>query len=227
MIKKVFAVTLTLVVIACSPVKHAEKTNRKAEISVYAGINKGGITENTDVEQLENTSVDAYSGATQTGVNVGTTVQLPVLKNQVETGLTLMWNPKTMRYNDTYRNYYGTRAINLYQLMIPITYNAGIFRSKYPHGLLQFKIGYLMQFNFLSAKNTGTQLPGYSVNGYSGGPTFGLATTPFALPNGNSIGVFLDVYRGTQIYKDIYNKSTFEEPGSSFLKAGIVYRFKN
>jgi hypothetical protein len=227
MIKKVFAGAFSLLLIACSPVKHAEKTTRKPEISVYAGVNKGGITENTDLEQMENTSVDAYSGATQPGINAGTTVQLPVLKNQIETGLTLMWNPKKMRYNDAQRNYYGTRAINLYQLMVPITYNLGIFRSKYPHGLLQLKVGYLMQFNFASANNTGLQLPDYTINTYSGGAIFGLATTPFRLPNGNSVGLFIDVYRGSQIYKDVYNKSTFEEPGSSFFKAGIVYRFKN
>jgi hypothetical protein len=181
--------------------------------------------ENTDLTELENAEVDAYSGATSLGAHAGARIQLPVRKNSFESGVDLVYGHQKFTYNDNHNGFIGERNINLYQVMIPLVYNIGIYRKYQPDGLFQIKLGYQMELNFPSTTNEGGALPDYQINTFSSGPTFGLSSTPVTLKNGNKIGMYVDVYRGTQIYKDFYNKSTFEEPGSSFIKAGVIYHF--
>jgi hypothetical protein len=108
--------------------------------------------------------------------------------------------------------------------MLPITYNFGLFNKLIPKAELQIKVGFLGQVNFISAKGTGI-LPDYSVIPFSAGPTFGISVLPLSFNNGNKLGIYFDIYRGSQIYKDFYNQSSFEMPGSSFAKFGLKYQF--
>jgi hypothetical protein len=79
----------------------------------------------------------------------------------------------------------------------------------------------------VSMKNESGNLPDYTINKWSNGFVFGIASTPFQLPNGARAGLFVEAYRGGQIFEDPYNLSSFEMPGSSFAKFGIIYKFKN
>lgn len=234
-LKLILLVVICLILVACSISKNnVEESNWKPKIQVQAGINHGDIIDNTDMSELENTDaaasgpvdteVDAFSGATKIGANIGMHVLFPVRKNNIETGIDYMLSNQTLNYNSDILGYQGSRKINTSQFIIPVTYNFSCFTKKYDDGLFQIKLGYLMQLNMFAVSNSGT-LPDYSTTGFSCGPVFGISTTALKLSNGSSLGLYFDVYRGSQIYEDLYNQKDFEMPGSSFFKAGVIYRF--
>jgi len=192
---------------------------------VQAGLNKGGITENSDFTKTTDIQPDAFSGATNTGFNVSAHLLLPLKRNAVETGVDYMYNNQTFTFNDSNYGYNGTRKIGNSQFMLPITYNFGLFKKNNPQGSLQVKVGYLIQLNLFSVSDNGTSLPDYSMKHFSSGLTVGLSTTPFRMSNGNRLGFYIDGYRGTKIYDDFYNRSIYEMPGSSLVKVGIIYQF--
>jgi hypothetical protein len=191
---------------------------------VQAGLNKGGITENTDFTKTTDIQPDAFSGATKTGFNVSGHLVLPLKRNAIETGIDYMYNNQRFTFNDGNYGYNGTRKVGTSQLIVPITYNLGFFKKNNPLGSLQVKIGYLMQVNMFSVNNYGTPTD-YSTKGFSSGITAGISATPFRFENGNRLGFYFDGYRGTKIYDDFYNRNIYEMPGSSFMKIGIIYQF--
>ncbi len=225
MIKKEIVLAGLLLLAGCAPVKESQKEPWKPSYRVQAGINKGGITENTDFSEMENTEVDAFSGATSLGVHAGGRVQLPVRRNSFEAGLDFSHNKQQFTFSDTSLNYQGQRDISLYQCMVPLVYNFGIYRKHQPEGLFQIKLGYLLQFNFPTVTNESGIVPNHSFLKFSSGPVLGIASTPFELASGQKIGFYVDVYRGSQIYKDVYNRDEFEEPGSSFVRGGVLFHF--
>ena len=159
------------------------------------------------------------------GVNVGMHINKPLKYGEIESGLDYIYNFQTFTYADQENMYIGTRDLSEHQFMIPLTYNFGLFEKGLPDAEIQLKIGYLGQVNFVSCKGTGI-LPDYSFNRFSNGGIFGISAYPFSFSNGSKLGFYLDVYRGTQIYKDYYNQECFEMPGSSFVKGRLKYRFK-
>lgn len=205
-----------------------EKSHRAMKYSLQAGINKGGITENTDLSVLSNpldeNHVDAYSGATRTGVNVSAHINKPLKYGEIESGLDYMYNDQTFLFNDQENMFVGVRSFNVKQIMLPMTYNFNIFKKALPQAELQFKLGFMGQFNFITILDTGA-LPDYSINAYSSGALFGISAYPVKFANGSKLGFYIDAYRGSQIYEDYYNQETFEMPGSSFVKGGIRFRF--
>lgn len=192
---------------------------------IQAGLNKGGITENTDFTKTTDIQPDAFSGATKTGFNASGHVVFPLKRNAIESGVDYMYNNQTFTLNDAANGYNGTRKIGTSQFMVPLTYNFGFFKKNNPLGSLQVKVGYLMQFNTFSITNNGASLTDYSTKGFSSGITAGVSATPFKFENGSRLGFYFDGYRGTKIYDDFYNRSTYEMPGSSFMKFGIIYQF--
>ena len=197
---------------------------RKPDYRFQAGINKGGIVENTDLEQIPNTGVDAFTGATRAGFNAGAHVVLPLWINSLETGIDYMRNNQTFTYNDDFNSYSGTLKAGVSQLMWPLTYNFGVFRKNNANGLLQIKVGHVLQYNLVSMNESGQNLPDYNISKFSNGFTLGFSAVPFRLKNGAGAGFYLDLYRGSQIFEDFYNRKDFDIPGSSYLKAGILYQ---
>ncbi len=200
---------------------------QKLAYTIQFGVNNGGITENKDIVKTNDVAVDAFSGATnknKIGLNLGFHLNLPFRKNSVETGIDLMYNNHIFDYKDVVNNYYGNRGIDINQIMLPLTYNFGFFKKNNPNGAFQLKVGGLVQCNILNVSKTGV-LPDYDYNNFSGGVTFGIKIIPVQFQNNARLGFYMDVYRGSQIYKDLYNQSNFEMPGSSFIKAGILYQF--
>jgi hypothetical protein len=202
---------------------------KKTSISFQIGSNMGGIVENTDMSVVPGikvppeATVDAFSGATYPGFNTGVHVNHRLKSNQVEAGLDYMYNYQKFNYTDAGNKFIGLRDMHVSQIMIPATYNLMIFRKAMPKAEMQLKVGLLGQVNFLTGKGTGI-LPEYSVVPFSAGPTFGFSVLPFQLRNGDKLGIYCDIYRGSQIYKDFYNQPEFEMPGSSFIKFGLKYQ---
>jgi len=232
--KKIFNTILLsfcfLVLNSCS-LSQKTANDKSLKFSIQAGANTGGITENTDMsavpgaEAPSDANVDAFSGATRMGVNVGVHVNKPLKHNEVETGIDYMYNEQTFTYADAGNMYIGVRELKVSQVMIPLTYNFVLFRKLLPGADIQLKIGYLGQINFITTSKTGI-LPEYSINRWSNGATFGISAFPFQFEKGDKLGFYFDSYRGTQIYKDFYNQTSFEMPGSSFIKFGFKYQFK-
>jgi len=225
----VICIASALVFILINSCSTSQQTSedKSLKFSIQAGANKGGITENTDMTVVPGaeTNVDAFSGATNTGINVGVHVTKPLRYNQVESGIDYMYSPQTFTYNDVENNYQGVRELKVSQVMIPLTYNFVLFRKLAPNAGIQLKLGYTGQLNFVSESGTGT-LPGYTIKPWSNGGTLGISALPLQFKSGSKLGFYFDVYRGTQVYEDYYNQKSFEMPGSSFMKFGLKYQFK-
>ena len=208
-----------------------EKSQRNIKYSFQVGINKGGITENTDLSIVPNadptleSTVDAYSGATNTGVNTGFRINKPLLLGELESGLDYMYNHQVFSYADRGNFFLGVRKFHVNQCMIPLTYNFILFKKWLPATEMQIKIGYIAQVNFINSSGVGV-LPSYTLDNWSNGITLGFSTYLINFKNGSKLGLYVDGYRGTRIYTDYYNQRSFEMPGSSFMKAGLKYRFK-
>lgn len=202
-----------------------EHTEWKPTYRLQIGTNKGGVVENTDLAVIPNTQVDAYSGATNTGVNASAKVILPLKRNAIETGIDFMYNGQTFSYADTENGFNGERKLGVSQFMLPITYSIGFFKENHAEGLFQIKVGYVAQLNSIIINNGEGNLPNYSTNVFSNGATFGISSTPFKLKNGSKLGFYIDGYRGSQVYEDFYNQTDFEMPGTAFVKYGIIYQF--
>lgn len=217
-----------LIISSCSL---TDKSNRGFKISVQAGLNKGGITENTDLKVVPNAEpagdakIDAYTGATRISVNAGMHVNKPLKYGEIEFGLDYMQNNQTFTYADQNNMYNGVRKLSVNQVMIPLTYNFVLFKKFLPLAEIQLKLGYMVQVNFVSTNGTGI-LPEYSINKWSNGAVFGISVYPFKFGNGSKLGIYIDAYRGSQVYLDYYNQKSFKMPGSSFVKGGLRYRFK-
>ena len=231
--KKVYISLLmgaSLVLFDSCSVPNQLSSDKKIRISLLAGSNIGGITENTDMtvvpgaEAPPEATVDAFTGATKGGFNAGIHTNMPLKRNEIETGVDYMYNHQTFTYADAGNMYIGVRELKVSQLMFPVTYNFVLFRKLLPNASIQLKIGYLGQLNFVSTSSTGI-LPDYSINRWSNGVTFGMSAFPFQFNTGCKLGIYLDAYRGTQIYEDYYNQTSFEMPGSSFIKFGLKYQF--
>lgn len=208
-----------------------EKSQRKIKYSFQAGVNQGGITENTDMAVVPNvtpktqTGVDAFSGATKTGFNAGFHINKPLKYNELEVGIDYMYNDQTFTYSDPENTFSGTRQFIVNQIMVPVTYNFNILKSTLPRSEFQLKVGYVNQLNFISVSEKGN-LPDYSLKRWSGGVTAGISIYPYTFKNGSKIGFFIDGYRGSRIYTDFYNQDNFEMPASSYMKGGLRFRFK-
>jgi len=221
--KKIVFSLLILVVSGCNVTKQSEIWHPYYRIQ--GGLNKGGITENTDFTTTTDIEPDAFSGATKTGFIASGHVVLPLKRNAIETGIDYMYNNQTFNFNDNLNSYSGNRKIGSSQLMVPITYNFGLFKKNNSLGTVNIKVGYLMQLNLFSVSDNGSNLTDYSLKHFSSGLTVGLSAIPFNLDNGSSLGLYVDGYRGSKIYNDFYNRSVYEMPGSSFMKFGIIYQF--
>lgn len=216
----------SIIFFGCSTVRETGKNNQSPVFSLNAGYNKGGVVENTDMSAMNNDlAVDACTGATLPGAHIGGHVKIPVGKNSFESGLDLMLNKQTLHYNDDINNYQGERRFLTEQILFPVNYNIGLFRNKYDQGLFQLKLGYVFQINHIQITHESGELPAFRYSNYSNGPYIGLSTIPWQLENGNHLGMYMDVYRGSQIYKDFYNQPEIEAPGSAFFRLGIIYQF--
>ncbi|MHC1778140.1 MAG: hypothetical protein AB9834_22255 [Lentimicrobium sp.] len=218
-----FLLSVFLLILAGCAGTRQSGTSLKPYWRFQAGLNKGGIVENTDFTELPEVEPDAYTGATRTGYNAGVHCVVPILNHGIEAGIDYMFSPQTFTYQDNINGFSGERKLSTSQIMMPLTLNLSLFRQKTPEGLIHLKLGYALQYNIMEITSTGT-LPEYSLNRWSNGFTLGFTAMPFRFQDGSKIGFFIDGFRGTQVYEDFYNQKPFEMPGTSFVKYGIIYQ---
>ncbi len=200
--------------------------NRKVKFGVEAGTNLGGIVDNTDLTKIEGTPVDGFTGATRVGFHAGAHATIPVGRNDIKAGINYLFSPQKFTYNDAFHGYFGTRKISLSQLIVPITYNINLFKQRFDPGTISLKFGGALEYNMPSVQQQGQLLPGYTINKFSGGITLGISALPFTFANKSRLGCSFDIYRGSQIFDDLYNRAEYETPASSYMKLSIIYQFK-
>ncbi len=228
MTNKIFIFLFTLILLGgCKTSMQTLDNSAKSGIrySVQLASGKGGIVENTHMEDIEGAGLDAFTGATRHGVSAGARAALPVGKHFLEAGLDYMYSDQTFTFSDAQNQYTGTRRLGLHQIMLPTTFSVSLFRKNHPNGLFQLKAGHLLQFNNVMLMNESGSLPAYDHYRWSNGFLFGLHLAPVMLSNGSQLGFFIEGYRGSQIYEDHYNQKEFEMPGSAFSRVGVIYYF--
>lgn len=208
-----------ILMMACSPINSGQKNIR---FLINAGINSGGITENTDLILINITEADAISGATDVGYHFGGHCQVPLKNNALQAGVEFMHNEQIMHFNNSLFPQQSVRNFNVNQWMLPLSYIFVVGGSHKTGGYLQIKAGPVLQYNIVSIKDNQPYLPSYSINALSGGLHFGIQSNIFNFSNGISLGLSVDAYRGSRIYTDIFNPVTIDTPGSSYLKGGII-----
>jgi hypothetical protein len=223
-----FFLVALIVLSGCASSRKATEAyqNRKVKFGVEAGANKGGIVENTDLSKIEGTPVDGFTGATSLGFHAGAHATLPVGRNDLQAGISYLFSPQTFTYNDAVHGYFGTRKISLSQLTIPVTYNINLFKGSLAPGTVALKFGGVLEYNLPSITDEGSSLTDYSIKPLSGGVTLGISTLPFRFNDGSRMGLSFDLYKGTQIFDDLYNRKAFEMPTSSYMKLSIIYQLK-
>ncbi|MFO7879638.1 MAG: hypothetical protein R6V52_06355 [Bacteroidales bacterium] len=220
-----FIIILCLLVLACAPAKDMSENGRQTEYSVQLGYNHGGIVESRGTTDEPELFVDAYTGATKPGINAGAHLYFPLGRHGLETGVEYMLSRQRFTYHDTDRGYDGERDIYSSQFMLPLTFNITILNSLRDGGIFQYKIGGLAQANLPLIGSENGRLPDAEFYAFSCGFLMGISSMPFDLQNGGRLGFYADIYRGSQIYHDVYNDEPMTDPGSSFYRIGFRYEF--
>lgn len=200
--------------------------NRKVKFGVEAGANLGGIVDNTNLTKIEGTPVDGFTGATRVGFHEGAHTTIPAGRNDIQAGINYLFSPQKFTYNDAFHGYFGTRKISLSQLILLVTHNINLFKQRLDPGTISLKFGGALEYNIPSVQQQGQLLPGYTINKFSGRITLGISALQFTFYHQSRLGCSSDIYRGYQIFDDLYNHAEYEMPASSYMKLSIIYQFK-
>ena len=90
---------------------------------------------------------------------------------------------------------------------------------------MEVKLGYVAQCNMLKETGREGTIPSREFNRRSHGPTLGITLKPFRLSNGNQLGLYVEGYRGSAIFRDPYNRDEYEMTGSAYVKTGLFFEF--
>ncbi len=208
---------IPLLLLSCNTGQKIHRTH----LSFVAGINAGGITENTDLSFIGK-EPDAFTGATKSGYHAGIRASQRIGIVDIESGIDLMNNRQTMYYNDAMAGFSGKRELCLNQVNVPLTLGIHLFPEKYPKAGLKLSAGYLTQFNHLYADDEGT-LPAYELSKRSSGATLSLQGNLLTENGKPRLGLYGSIYRGSRIFTDPYNPADALIPGSSFAALGLKF----
>lgn len=201
---------------SCSGPKESPNSNNTIQYSIRAGGNWGGI--------IEDTEIDAISGATNVRFAVGAHIIIPKGNFGIETGLDMLGQDQTLTYYNEEKEIMGERNFQYTTLSIPLTLNWNAIRNTDQLPILGFKIG----LAGLYALKPGTKESGnpisYEWNSFSVGPVFGLYSRPIHLKNGNQLGLYVDFYRGSKVYKDALHQGS-DVGNLSSLQFGVSLGF--
>lgn len=215
--KRIIILLIPTLLLSCSTGQQATRNT----ISVHAGLNSGGITENTDLISVGK-QPDAFSGATKTSYHAGLRATQSIGIVELESGSDFMQHRQTLTYSDEKAGYNGNRRIVLNQLNVPVTIGVPLFRKQFPNTNLKLSAGYLMQFNHLFHDDLGT-LPEFTLSKQSSGATLSVQANLLTAYGKPRIGLYGMLYRGSRIYTDPYNPLGSETPGSSFAAIGLKF----
>ena len=217
--KNLFVIIPTLcLLMGCSTTSKVE--NSKQNIITYniqVGTSWGGI--------IEDTKIDAVTGATSSSINFGFHPEFNILDKNIETGIDFLYYKQSFTYLDNVEGFDGKREFRFAELRVPLTYNFQLFKNEYSEGRLLIKLGLSAGYRvYENIEQIGT-VPDYTFDEFSIGPTLGLSTTPFTINNKLKLGFYLDLVRGSKVYEDPY--ITTDEVGNmSNMKFGILLKFR-
>ncbi|NOX87898.1 MAG: hypothetical protein GXO77_02650 [Calditrichaeota bacterium] len=211
------------VIISCGSTKNSLVIDTDAStVSVLAGVSAGGLVENTSMSGISGSSdIDAITGATNKSYNAGIHYEMNINGHRLETGLDYIGFDQAVEYDMPSFSVNGKRTFRFYQLRVPVTYNLGFFRNSRNFPRFVLKAGFSVGYTFSKSITDYGSLPDYKFTGWDYGPTLGVSFYPIQLSRGYRIGVYLDLYRGSQIYEDAYHRAE-GIGGQSFVKFGLV-----
>jgi len=222
-----FWAVLILAILSCSMTKNSlirdnDNPEKHSTISILAGLSSGGLVENTEMSGINGVSnVDAITGATKTLFNSGIHTEIDIKGHKIETGLDYITFDQSIEYMVPSLSVNGQRDVQFHQLRLPLTYNFQFFRDSQNYSRLILKAGFSMGYTFSKSVSDFGNIPDYKFTNWDYGPTLGVSVFPLQLKQNYRIGFYLDLYRGSQIYEDIYHKAE-GIGGQSFMKFGVI-----
>jgi len=206
---------LTLSISSCSTIKG------DSTISILAGYSAGGLVENTEMSGIDGVSdIDSISGASKILYNAGIHTEINIKGHSIETGLDYICFDQSVGYKLPSLLVTGNRDFNFHQLRFPITYNFHLLKKAQNYSKLILKGGMSIGYTFSKLVTENGNVPDYTFTNWDYGPTLGVAVYPFLFKQNYRVGFYLDFYRGSQIYDDIYHESE-GMGGHSFMKLGV------
>ena len=221
------AMAVLLITWSCSGIGSTRKNKRPVleappAVSFLAGVSTGGLVENNSLEGIKNISgVDAISGATRIRFSAGVHKEIRYKGLMFESGIDYLAFDQTLAWDMPSFSRKGKRDVRLSQWRMPVTCNARFFKNREGEARLIVKGGISVGYTALKSIADSGTLPEYTFNRWDYGPTLGLMYFPFFPAQDFRLGVFLDVYRGSRIYKDAFHRGE-GLGGQSYLKLGIV-----
>jgi hypothetical protein len=182
------------------------------------GSNYGGIIENSN---------PAVSGDTQTGSTVSFQQTFLFKGHTFQTGIDYVSHRQRITYFDTLHVIDGTRRFNIHQLRVPLSYNVNILRDfdKVPTLIIHIGVSGGVTLSPGITEELRLGLPKSTLTRVDIGPQLGVTLQPLQLDYHHYLGVYVDFYRGTRIYNDIYHKD--KGVGNlNFFKVGALLYFR-
>lgn len=207
---------ITLFIVGCSTFQNdIDEKGTNLQTSFLVGGSFGGIVENNQLAEVEGTtSVDAISGATRKAVSLGIHTEFKVGGYNIETGLDYLGFDQSISYDLPSYLFIGRRDISFHQLRLPLVYNLELMKDRKLSLKIGASIGYTISKTII---NSGT-LPPYQFRDFDYGGTVGISYFPLKYA-----GIFCDIYRGSQIYKDAFHTAK-GMGGQSYVKFGLIIR---
>lgn len=222
-----FSAVLIFTILSCnmtkkSLVRENDDSGQYSTISILAGLSYGGHVDNTVMSGINDVSnIDAVTGATKTRFNAGIHTEINLKGHFIETGLDYISFDQSVEYKLPSFSVAGNRDFNFHQLRLPLTYNLHLFKNNQNYPGLILKAGLSVGYTFSKSITGNGNVPDYKFTNWDYGPTLGFMIYPLQFKQNYRMGIYLDLYRGSRIYEDIYHQSE-GMGGHSFMKFGIV-----
>ncbi len=155
-----------------------------------------------------------------TNYNAGIHTEINLKGHLIETGLDYISFDQTVEYKLPSLSVAGNRDFSFHQLRLPLTYNLLLFKNRQNRPRLILKAGMPVGYTFIESVTENGNIPDYKFTNWDYGPTLGASIYPLQLKQNYRVGFYLDLYRGSRIYEDIYHKSEVIG-GHSYMKYGI------
>lgn len=195
---------------------------------IKLGSSYGSISENSKQDKdAAKIPENAVSSNTQSGSTVSFQTTFEYKGLTFQTGIDYVNSRHTISFDDTARNYQGRRLFNMHQFRVPFYYNINILRDfdRVPTIILHIGFSGGLTLTPGVTDEYYLDLPGYSFNHFDIGPQVGLTIQPLQLDYHHYFGLYVDFYKGTRVYKDVYH----EDKGAgnfSFYKFGALLYFR-
>ncbi len=197
-------------------------TVRLSGVSLLSGVSAGGIVENSGTSGIEGAGdADSISGATEPGYNGGVHAEWEWKNHHAETGFDYIGFAQSVDYDLPGFGVEGRRDFRFHQIRMPLTYNLHLLKNMESDPGLILKAGLSGGYTFHESIEDSGSLAEYRFSRWDFGPTLGAAVYPFPEGKAFRMGFYLDFYRGSRIFEDIYHQ---EEGlgGQSYMKLGVT-----